>query len=275
MPETLSISYFVNTMFMYVLLLIIQAVFFVFIEYIRPIQTNQKFSREKYTELYIAIIDRVLVMPIGYVAMTYMLGHTLSKVIPHQMFNDSIRQLPVGMQTMLALLLLDFLVYIRHRFTHRFMWSVHSIHHNAHYVNWLTSSRLHPIEILVDLCFSMTVLHIIGFSGEGMDNAVLLLYMFNLFTHTNIRLEWPGPLRYLIGSPNYHRWHHAQNETDAFDKNFSVVFPFIDVIFGTFYHPEGKLPASYGLYHRSDKVLLPPTLWAHLIYPFKRKPVSG
>ena len=53
-----------------------------------------------------------------------------------------------------------------------------------------------------------------------------------------------GSLKYLIASPLYHRWHHA-DVPEAYGKNLANVMPIYEVTFGTFYNPE-KCDAPMG-----------------------------
>jgi sterol desaturase/sphingolipid hydroxylase (fatty acid hydroxylase superfamily) len=112
------------------------------------------------------------------------------------------------------------------------------------------------------------VLHVIGFEAEGIPYAIGVKNFANLFNHSNIVLDWGFPLRYLIVSPNMHRWHHADTP-EAKNKNFCIVFAFIDVLFGTFYLPKGKVPERYGFEGE------PPTgfhasFLRMFVYPFQR-----
>ena len=54
-----------------------------------------------------------------------------------------------------------------------------------------------------------------------------------------------GPLKWLIASPEYHHWHHA-NQREAYDRNFASQLAIIDVIAGTVFIPK-HAPEAYGL----------------------------
>ena len=71
-----------------------------------------------------------------------------------------------------------------------------------------------------------------------------------------------GPLRYVLVSPAFHRWHHSK-EAEAIDKNFATMFPIWDLIFGTLYFPKGRNPGNFGV---GDNV--PENLVGQMIYPF-------
>jgi sterol desaturase/sphingolipid hydroxylase (fatty acid hydroxylase superfamily) len=50
-------------------------------------------------------------------------------------------------------------------------------------------------------------------------------------------LDWGhGPFRYLLASPRFHRWHHADTP-ELYGKNLANMFPFFDVMFGTYHVP--------------------------------------
>jgi sterol desaturase/sphingolipid hydroxylase (fatty acid hydroxylase superfamily) len=63
----------------------------------------------------------------------------------------------------------------------------------------------------------------------------------------------------------FHRWHHTAAERGG-EKNFASTYPFIDLVFGTFYMPEGKLPDAYGIVDRR----FPSGFGAQILYPFKQ-----
>jgi sterol desaturase/sphingolipid hydroxylase (fatty acid hydroxylase superfamily) len=82
--------------------------------------------------------------------------------------------------------------------------------------------------------------------------------------HAN--LNWTlGPLKYVIATPVFHRWHHGP-PNEGGEKNFAPTFSFWDVMFGTFYMPEGKLPQTYGV----DDARFPQGFVGQLVYPFLR-----
>jgi len=56
-----------------------------------------------------------------------------------------------------------------------------------------------------------------------------------MYVHMNLPFNH-GPFKYLIASPVYHRWHHA-DVPEAYGKNLANVIPLYDVMFGTYYEP--------------------------------------
>ena len=83
------------------------------------------------------------------------------------------------------------------------------------------------------------------------------------FVHAN--LNWTlGPLKYIVATPVFHRWHHTHTDQGG-DMNFGSTFAIWDLLFGTYYMPEGQLPEVYG----TDDPF--PEDWAsQMIVPFKQ-----
>jgi sterol desaturase/sphingolipid hydroxylase (fatty acid hydroxylase superfamily) len=85
--------------------------------------------------------------------------------------------------------------------------------------------------------------------------------------HAN--LNWTfGPLRYVVVSPVFHRWHHARA---VCDKNFASTFSLWDLMFGTYHMPVGELPKDYGI----DDKEMPEGLLAQLAYPLRQRDVPS
>jgi sterol desaturase/sphingolipid hydroxylase (fatty acid hydroxylase superfamily) len=155
-------------------------------------------------------------------------------------------QLPFWVQVLIAVWAFDFLVYWRHRWEHNFpaLWSFHAVHHTAEQVDFLTTTRLHPFEVALGALFNSAALRL------GLDPAAAALgfaiYLnYNYFIHTNVRVRFPGFLKYIFVSPFMHHWHHAMDK-EAAGKNVGVVFAWNDWLFGTAYHP-AHWPTKFGL----------------------------
>jgi sterol desaturase/sphingolipid hydroxylase (fatty acid hydroxylase superfamily) len=158
----------------------------------------------------------------------------------------------------------DFLLYWIHRTFHRErFWRYHAIHHSAEEVDWTTAYRFHPVNLWLGP-FSVTALMLF----LGISPAVILfLVPFDTvsaaFVHSN--LKWTlGPLKYVIATPVFHRWHHTAPDQGG-EKNFASTFSLWDVLFGTFYMPGAALPQSYGV----DDPHFPRGFVGQMLYPFK------
>ena len=176
------------------------------------------------------------------------------------------RNLPLWLQCVLIMLLQDALLYMAHRIFHtQLAWKFHAIHHSPTVLDWMSTARFHPINHLLAFTLADVVVLLMGFKVE----ALILLTPFNLIyssmTHAN--LNWTcGPLRYVFASPVFHRWHHT-TEKEGLNKNFASTFPFLDLLFGTFYMPAGKLPQEFGV-GQSD---FPEDFLGQLVRPFRKQ----
>jgi sterol desaturase/sphingolipid hydroxylase (fatty acid hydroxylase superfamily) len=267
-----SIEYYLEEILLSVVLFALCTIIFLIIENIKPLHKVKKFTKEKYSEVGLYFINTTLIIPITAYFFSIFIGSNLKIFIPFQPFNFYINTLPVFIQILFALIILDLLTYFRHRFTHSYMWKFHAIHHSSEYISWITGYRLHPVEVVLLTIFQSTVLYFIGFDGTGMAIANTLYVFANLISHANINFGWKGTLKYILVSPNFHRWHHAKYEKQSFNKNFSVMFPFIDLIFGSYYYDETALPKEYGIYQfdeNKDSVVRF-DLWGMLVSPFKK-----
>jgi sterol desaturase/sphingolipid hydroxylase (fatty acid hydroxylase superfamily) len=202
------------------------------------------FNKEARCEWFYPLISVLLSQPLVYIVVVQLHGYA-SQHLPYQMFDKSIESLPILVQVLLGLLAIDISLWIRHSFVHKYFWPFHAVHHSASELSWLTTKRLHPIDHFVMQVVDFAVLYVIGFTAEGMAFALMIKNLNNMFVHSNIVLDYPKPWKYIFVSPNMHRWHHAV-EKEAHDKNYCVVFAFIDYIMGTYYVPDNALPRAYG-----------------------------
>jgi sterol desaturase/sphingolipid hydroxylase (fatty acid hydroxylase superfamily) len=172
--------------------------------------------------------------------------------------------LPFWLQVVLYLVISDFLLYWIHRIFHgQRMWKYHAVHHSSEHVDWVSAARFHPVNL-----FLGTIVVDVSLLLAGIPPAVLaILVPFNVFmsafVHAN--LNWDlGPLRYVLASPVFHRWHHTALERGG-SKNFAGTFPIFDLMFGTFYMPANELPDRYGV----PDPAFPKGFAAQIAYPFK------
>jgi sterol desaturase/sphingolipid hydroxylase (fatty acid hydroxylase superfamily) len=176
----------------------------------------------------------------------------------------SVADLPILVQAAIILFITDFVQYWGHRLFHRHpLWRLHSIHHAPDQVDWLTSVRIHPINFIL---YSTLINVIIGLAGFSPSSVIALLpfnTFFGFLVHAN--LNWTfGPLRYVIASPVFHRWHHTHADQGG-DKNFAPTFPFLDLLFGTFYMPKDRVPSVFGITDRAVPKHLLGQLWCPFI----------
>jgi sterol desaturase/sphingolipid hydroxylase (fatty acid hydroxylase superfamily) len=172
--------------------------------------------------------------------------------------------LPLAAQIPLAIVVADFVSYWSHRLRHhRRFFPLHAVHHSPETLDWLAAARMHPLDDLADnVAVGLPVL-LLGFDPLVFVAVGPLLLLHTLYLHANVRLSL-GPLRFVLASPDFHRWHHAADEA-AQGANFGGVLSLWDVLFGTFRMPSRR-PTRFGL--AGDP--LPETLAAQLLAPIAR-----
>jgi sterol desaturase/sphingolipid hydroxylase (fatty acid hydroxylase superfamily) len=191
------------------------------------------------------------------VAMALVFGDTDQRVLP-------VIHLPLWQQCVLILLIQDVIMYWIHRLFHcRLAWKFHAIHHSPKVLDWTATTRFHPINNLLEFALADIAVLLMGFSLEALLFLVPINLIYSTMVHAN--LNWTfGPLRYFFASPVFHRWHHTTLE-EGINKNFAPTFPFLDVIFGTFHMPPGKLPEQFG----TGEPDFPQGFWGQFFHPFR------
>jgi len=173
--------------------------------------------------------------------------------------------LPMVLQCVLILLVQDVMMYWLHRLFHgNALWKFHAIHHSPTSIDWMTSARFHPVNSLLYSSLADVAVLLAGFSPQAMIWLAPLNTIYSGMVHAN--LNWTfGPLRFVFASPVFHRWHHTSVKEGGM-KNFAPTFPFLDVLFGTFYMPAGRRPEKYGVFDDN----FPQTFWKQMLHPFKK-----
>jgi len=173
-------------------------------------------------------------------------------------------RLPLWVQAAAILLTGDFVGYWMHRAFHgRRLWRFHAVHHSSVDLDWLSSVRLHPVnDALMRVAGTLPVLAL-GFAPIAIAGVVPVLTFMAILVHANLDWDW-GPLRGVVVSPRFHRWHHT-SEREARDKNFAGLLPLWDILFGTYYMPRNRRPEVFG-----TATAVPQGLIGQLAFPFRR-----
>jgi len=173
---------------------------------------------------------------------------------------------PLPLQWLEVLIGGDLTGYFSHRLFHRSpLWRFHAIHHSSESLDWLAAARVHPLNEAIGRVFQLIPFFLLGFDPRVVAGAVPFFTFYAIFLHANLRWDF-GPLRYAIATPRFHRWHHT-SEDEGLDRNFAGLFPWIDILFGTFYMPPEREPQRFGLHNEP----IPTTFVAQLAYPFQRR----
>lgn len=170
---------------------------------------------------------------------------------------------PWWLQVLMVVFLSDLLIYWGHRLQHRapLLWRFHAVHHSAEHLDWLAAHREHPLDTIYTVGLINLPAFILGFDLATLAGFTAFRGMWAVYIHSNVRLPL-GPLRVLVGAPELHHWHHAK---DRFAGNYANLSPVMDVLFGTYRHPNHE-PGELGITQPFPKTYL-----AQLLHPFARR----
>jgi sterol desaturase/sphingolipid hydroxylase (fatty acid hydroxylase superfamily) len=170
---------------------------------------------------------------------------------------------PLWIGLIVVIFAVDFCDYLIHRLMHtRVLWPSHAAHHSDTFVNAFSTFRIHFFE---GVLMSLTYLVVLTWMQlpDLIPVVAFLLISLNMYVHMD--LDWGhGPFKYLIASPRFHRWHHADTPA-AHGKNLANVIPLYDVIFGTYYVP-GPCNEPMGALASGIEDKNPIKIW---LYPFQ------
>jgi sterol desaturase/sphingolipid hydroxylase (fatty acid hydroxylase superfamily) len=102
----------------------------------------------------------------------------------------------------------------------------------------------HPLNFIVSLAIVQLPLVTLGARPETLFLFNALMGLQGLVSHFNVDIK-AGPLNYLLVGTELHRFHHSASLDEA--KNFGVLTPFWDLVFGTFRYDPRRLPAALGV----------------------------
>ena len=162
----------------------------------------------------------------------------------------------------------DFCQYWQHRWQHTVpqLWETHRFHHTETATNSTTQGRHHFLHYFLATTFYLPVLVIFGTQTPHYIALFLISMLWGFVNHANVRLNL-GPLTAIISGPQWHRIHHSALPEHQ-DKNFASYFPFIDILFGTYYRPQRDEYPPSGLSTTDEKPVLseatiaPFVIWA-------------
>lgn len=178
---------------------------------------------------------------------------------------------PLWVQILAVIALCDVCIYWAHRWSHsnRFLWRFHRVHHTAERLDFLAAYREHPFDNLYTRTVENLPAILLGFPLEVIAGFALFRGLWAVYIHSNTRLD-PGPLRFLLGAPRLHHWHHDVGLHSR--VNFANLSPLMDLIFGT-YHDPGHMPKRYGVHAKISHGYV-----AQLVEPivgFRRRTKAG
>ena len=128
-------------------------------------------------------------------------------------------RLPEFLEIALAIILLDYTLYLWHVLTHKvsFLWRFHRIHHADLDLSATTAIRFHFAEMAMSVPFRAGQILIIGVSPKAFEIWQTLLLMSIFFHHSNLRLPkgFEEKLELFVVTPRLHGIHHSIVESET------------------------------------------------------------
>ena len=191
------------------------------------------------------------ILPLALLALPLAVVAAGVQAVTPQAYAEAVAGLPFGVRLVAALAVSEIGGYWGHRWCHEvpFLWRFHVIHHASGHVDWLISSRAHPVDQVFEKLCALTPLYILGLvqptaQGAGLAAFVAIFgTIWGFFIHANVGWRL-GPLEWLVSTPAFHHWHHTNDEHR--DRNYAALFPMVDRLFGTHHLPR-EWPTRYGV----------------------------
>jgi sterol desaturase/sphingolipid hydroxylase (fatty acid hydroxylase superfamily) len=111
--------------------------------------------------------------------------------------------------------------------------AVHQLHHSAERLDVASAFLFAPLDMLGWTLVSTLALSLFGVTPEATVVFVLAGTVLSTFQHAN--LKTPRWLGYVVQRPESHSHHHGRG---VHRHNYADL-PLLDLLFGTFYNPEG------------------------------------
>ncbi len=225
------------------LITVFSAALLVTLERIYPYNKGQKFIREGFfNDFFLYTFAQSYILGLLFSYMTDAID-SVTQIRSQQILAD----IPVWALVLISLVVHDLYIYWFHRWMHNnnYLWRLHEAHHSTTDVDWLSGSRSHAFEILINQSVEFGWLVLLGAPAEVMVIKGMISAVWGMYIHCNIDVR-SGKLQYIINGPEMHRWHHSDKVEEAYNKNFATKFAFWDFIFRTNYFPEGKATV-YGI----------------------------
>ena len=232
---------------------------FIPLERVFPARRGQKFFRPTWWLDLTFFIGQYALWTAAVIWLLNRFGDRLDGVIPTN-FREVVAAQPWWLQAVEVILLSDLLIYWGHRLQHNvpILWRFHATHHSAEHLDWLAAHREHPVDTVYTMGLINLPAFMLGFPLETLAGFAAFRGIWAIYIHSNVRLPI-GPLRWFIGAPELHHWHH---DKDRYAGNYANISPLMDILFGTYTSPDEE-PRAFGIDERTPK-----TYVGHLLHPF-------
>lgn len=145
-------------------------------------------------------------------------------------------ELPVWVEVALAVVMLDYTLYVWHVLTHRvpFLWRFHVVHHVDLDLDASTAFRFHFAELVVSVVWRIAQVSALGVAPLSFSMWQMFLFLSIMFHHSNVRLPIgvERRLNLLFVTPRMHGIHHSTVREET-NSNWSSGLTVWDWLHGT------------------------------------------
>ena len=235
------------------------AVLFIILERIFPYNKGQRILREGFFN------DLALYT----IAQSYILGIIIFTFIISTIDNSTgfsrlktFSNVPIWIQLVFFTVTHDFYIYWMHRWQHnnKFLWRLHEAHHSPRKVDWLSGSRSHAFEILINQTVEFLPIVLLGSPPEVIAYKGVISAVWGMYIHSNLNIR-SGVIHKFINGPEMHRWHHTTGK--GRNRNFATKLAIWDWLFSTGFLPGGNAE-EYGL-----KTFFPENYLKQFVFAFR------
>lgn len=245
---------------------LVAALVFVPLEQLLPLVPRAGLRRSAWVDLAHTFANRI---PI-----TVGTGVALATVAPvvraatPEWLAETVRSWPGWLQVAVLLVAIDLMNYLSHRALHEvpLLWRLHAVHHSSTELDWLSTSRGHPIDQILTAVASTLPLYALGVDLPVAGALLAFQFFYPYLGHANTRITL-RPLSAVLVTPAFHHWHHA-SDAAAVNRNYGAVLAVWDHLLGTAHLPPG-MPSCYGTADGPTDE----TWTGHMLAPFAATPL--
>lgn len=183
--------------------------------------------------------------------------------------------LPLYIEIILGIVLLDFAVYAQHVASHKipFFWRFHKVHHVDRDIDVTTGIRFHPLESIISMIYKCAIILLLGPITAAVVVFEIVLNASAMFNHANVRLpkKMDSILRLVIVTPDVHRIHHSVIPKET-DSNYGFFLSIWDRLCKTYIAQPRDTHHGMTIGLRRYQTAQPSSLIWCLTLPFKKKP---
>lgn len=235
------------------------AILIVILERLFPYNEDHKFLRKGFfDDLALYTIAQSYIL--GIIIFTFIINYidSITGISRLKLFKD----IPIWLQLVIFTVTHDFYIYWMHRWQHsnKYLWRLHEAHHSSKKVDWLSGSRSHAFEILINQTVEFLPIVLLGSPPQVIAYKGVISAIWGMYIHSNINVK-TGWLQKIINGPEMHRVHHTTGK--GRNRNFATKLAIWDWLFGTAFLPKEKAN-EYGL-----KTFFPESFFKQFTYAFR------